>query len=85
MDPRRVVWREHNLRHLTIDHPERRVSREDVEDVLADPDRDEEVDRHHHTVVARGRNRQGEALVVAFIELADGSAFPVHARRDRGR
>jgi hypothetical protein len=31
--------------------------------------------------VATGRNRDGEALVVAFLELSDGSAFPVHARR----
>ena len=81
MEPRRVVWREHNLRHITTDHPERRVTREDVEDVLRDSGRRERPDRRHGTIVATGRNRDGEALVVAFLELSDGSAFPVHARR----
>ena len=79
--PRRAVWREHNLRHITEDHPERGVSKEDVEDVLADPDRLEAHNPTHGTVVAAGRNRGGEAPVVAFVELADGDAFRVHARR----
>lgn len=79
--PRRAIWREHNLRHITEDHPERRVSKEDVEEVLADPDRLEVRDATHGTVVAAGRNRGGEAFVVAFVELANGDAFPVHARR----
>ena len=81
MKPRRAVWREHNLRHITEDHPERGVSQQDVEDVLADPDRLEAHDPAHGTVVAAARNREGEAFVVAFVELADGDAFPVHARR----
>ena len=76
-----MVWREHNLRHLTEDHPERRVTKEDVEEVLADPARREADDLAHGTVVAAGHNRGGEAFVVAFVELADGDAFPVHARR----
>ena len=79
--PRRAVWREHNLRHITEDHPERGVSKEDVEEVLADPDRREAYDPTHGTVVAAGRNRGGEAFVVAFVELPDGDAFPVHVRR----
>lgn len=79
--PRRAVWREHNLRHITEDHPERGVSKEDVEEVLADPDRLEVPDPTHGTVLAAGRNNMGEAFVVAFVELADGDAFPVHARR----
>lgn len=80
-----MVWREHNLRHITRDHPERGVSREDVEDVLGDPDRNEKPDRRHGTIVASGRNRHGDAFVVAFLELSDGSAFPVHARRGHSR
>jgi hypothetical protein len=35
----------------------------------------------HGTTVALGQNRAGVSFVVAFIELSDGSAFPVHARR----
>ena len=76
-----MIWQEHNLRHVTQDHPERRVTREDVEDVLADHERQEEDDPPHGTTFARGRNRDGIAFVVAFLELSDGSAFPVHARR----
>jgi hypothetical protein len=76
-----VIWHEHNLRHVTQDHPERRVTREDVEDVLADNERQEESDPPHGTTVAQGRNRDGVAFIVAFLELSDGSAFPVHARR----
>ncbi|MGH7723219.1 MAG: hypothetical protein ACRENL_10395 [Candidatus Dormibacteria bacterium] len=84
MQPRRTVWKEHNLRHITEDHPERGISQEDVEDVLADPNRQEEPDPSHGTTAAIGTNRSGARLVVAFLELSDGSAFPVHARR-RGR
>ncbi len=53
----------------------------DVDDALADPERQEEDDPSHGTTVALGRNRAGDSFVVAFIELSDGSAFPVHARR----
>jgi hypothetical protein len=81
MDPRRVTWKAHNLRHVTKDHPERGVTKEDVEDVLADTNRQEEPDALHGTTVAQGRNRSGIAFLVAFIELSDGAAFPVHARR----
>jgi uncharacterized DUF497 family protein len=83
--PRRLEWKEHNLRHITEDHPERGVSQEDVNDVLADPNRREERDPSHGTIVAAGHNRHGTEFVVAFIELSDGSAFPVHARRVRAK
>lgn len=83
MEPRKAIWREHNLRHVTQDHPERGITQEDVEDVLADAERHEEADPTHGTTVAQGRNRHGVAFVVAFRELSDGAAFPVHARRGR--
>jgi hypothetical protein len=83
MAPRRAIWREHNLRHVTQDHPERGVTQEDVEDVLADEDHQEEADPSHGTTVAEGSNRDGVTFVVAFVELSDGAAFPVHARRGR--
>ena len=85
MQPRRVEWRDHNLRHITRDHPERGVTQEDVEDVLGDQTRQEKPDPDHGTIVASGQNRRGERFVVAFVELSDGSAFPVHARRGRAR
>jgi hypothetical protein len=51
--------------------------------VLADAERREEADLAHGTTVAQGRNRDGVAFVVAFHELSNGAAFPVHARRGR--
>lgn len=83
MDPRRAVWEEHNLRHITQQHPERGITQKDVDDVLADPNRREEPDSVHASILAAGSNRNGERFVVAFVELDDGSAFPVHARRGR--
>lgn len=85
MQPRRVEWKEHNRRHITQDHPNRQVSKEDVDDVVADAERQEESDPTHGTIVAAGRNREGVAFVVAFLELSDGAAFPVHARRGQPR
>lgn len=81
MEPRRTVWADHNLRHVTQDHPERAITQEDVEDVLSDQARHEEPDPAHGTIAAKGSNRAGEVFVVAFKELSDGSAFPVHARQ----
>lgn len=51
MEPRQVVWRDHNLRHITIDHPERGITQGDVDDVLADTERREEPDATHETMV----------------------------------
>lgn len=81
MEPRRAIWKDHNLRHITKDHPERGITQEDVDDVLADPNRHEVSDSSHGTVVAVGSTRGGDRLVVAFLELSDGSALPIHARR----
>lgn len=72
---------EHNLRHVTEDHPGPGISKEDVEEVLADLDRPEAHDPSHGTAVAAGRNHGGVTLVVACLELADGDAVPIHARR----
>lgn len=83
MEPRRAIWRGHNLRHVTQDHPERGVTQRDVEDVLADEDRQEEADPSHGTILAEGSNRDGVTFVIAFVELSDGAAFPVHARRGK--
>lgn len=85
MQPRLPVWNDHNLRHITEAHPERGVSQEDVRDVPSDPNRSERYDPSHGTIVASGRNGRGVAFVVAFVELSDGSAFQVHARRGQLR
>jgi hypothetical protein len=81
VEPRQTVWLDHNRRHITEDHPERDITQDDVNHVLADPDREEQPDHAHGTVVARGRDELGRIVVVAFVELSDGTAFPVHARR----
>jgi hypothetical protein len=32
-----VVWDEHNRQHIVVDHPERAITTEQVEQVLNDP------------------------------------------------
>jgi len=55
MDGRSVVWDAANRRHLGDEHPERGISLEEVEEVLADPDRVEVylTDRRAYQVVGR--------------------------------
>ena len=82
MDNRPVVWDASNVRHLERDHPDRGISRREVEQVLDDPERLEatEVRRSltYHTVIG---NTQGtRLLVVVWIDHPEGR-FPVHARQ----
>jgi len=35
--PRRIIWDRHNLKHLFQDHPEREITKEEVEEVLRSP------------------------------------------------
>jgi len=82
MDSRPVVWDASNVRHLERDHPERGIGREEVEQVLDDPERLEsaEVRRSftYHTVI--GNTKEARLLVVVWIDHPEGR-FPVHARQ----
>jgi len=82
MDSRPVVWEASNLRHLLENHPERNLSRDEIEEALSDRDRIESSEIRsavsYHTVV--GATRNGRLLVVAWVDHPAGR-FPVHARQ----
>lgn len=82
-----MVWRDHNLRHVTQDHAERSVTQEDVEDVLADEGRQEEADTSHGTIVAEGYNRDRVPFVVPLwsCRMALPFRFTPVAARSKGR
>jgi len=82
LDQRPPVWIASNIKHIERDHPERGITREEVDEVLDDPRRlDYAGDRAgvvYHTVI--GSTHAGRILAVAWIDHPDGR-FPVHARR----
>ncbi|HET6311226.1 MAG TPA: hypothetical protein VFH00_09520 [Candidatus Nitrosotalea sp.] len=79
MDDRPIVWDAANRRHLGSDHPERRISIEEIEEVLHDVDRTETevADREASQVI--GRTALGRWLVVIWIDDRTGR-YPIHAR-----
>lgn len=79
MDDRPIVWDAANRRHLGSDHPERRISIAEIEEVLLDVDRieTEVADREACQVI--GRTAVGRWLVVIWIDDR-GGRYPIHAR-----
>ncbi len=79
MDDRPIVWDAANRKHLGSDHPERRISLLEIEEVLRDADRIETdiPDRKAHQVI--GRTTAGRWMVVIWIDDRDGR-YPIHAR-----
>src|SRR5260370_5901874 len=68
-----------NSRHLGSDHPERRISIAEIEEVLRDVDRIEAevADREASQVICR--TAVGRWLVVIWIDVRSGR-YPIHAR-----
>jgi hypothetical protein len=79
MDDSPVVWDDANTRHLVHDHPERRITHDQVNQVLTDPNRREQYDRKHRSTVVIGVTARGRKLVVAWIDHPEGR-YPIHAR-----
>jgi len=79
VDDRPIVWDAANRKHLGSDHPERRISLLEIEEVLRDADRIETdlPDRKAHQVI--GRTTAGRWMVVIWIDDRDGR-YPIHAR-----
>lgn len=79
MDDRPVVWDAANRKHLGEEHPERSISLQQVEEVLADPDRVEVrlTERQAYQVV--GKTTSARWLVVIWIDQPEGR-YPIHAR-----
>ena len=82
LDSRPIVWLASNLKHIERDHPERAITRADVEEVLADPRRSESIERRkgteEHTVI--GETSSGRLLVIVWVDHENGR-LPIHARR----
>jgi uncharacterized DUF497 family protein len=82
MDNRPVVWDNSNRRHILGDHPERRITAQEVEEALQDANRIEtnEVRSsvNYHTVI--GMTGGGRLLVVDWVD-DPGGRFPIHARQ----
>jgi hypothetical protein len=84
VDDRPIVWDAANRRHLGSDHPERRITLEEIEEVLLGVDRIETelADRQAHQVI--GRTSAGRWLIVIWIDDRDGR-YPIHAREPSKR
>lgn len=82
MDSRPVVWDTTNTRHLEEDHPERGITRVEVDQVMNDPHRIEAAedrrDVTYHTTI--GSTAKGRLLVIVWVDHERGR-FPVHARQ----
>jgi hypothetical protein len=79
MDMRSVVWDARNIRHLIADHPERKLTADEVTEAMNDPERYQDRDPRHGSYVVTGRTRAGRWLVVAWVSDPRGR-YPIHAR-----
>jgi hypothetical protein len=79
MDERPVVWDASNQKHLGEDHPERRISVTEIEEVLMDPGRIEVFLEKRGSYECVGQTQAGRWLVIAWIDDPAGR-YPVHAR-----
>jgi hypothetical protein len=79
VDDRPIVWDAANRRHLGSDHPERHVSRAEIEEALHDTDRIETDLPARQAYQVIGRTSAGRWLVVIWIDEPDGR-YPIHAR-----
>jgi hypothetical protein len=79
VDERPVVWDAANRRHLGQDHPERRISVDEIDKVLSNPERIETYLALRRAYQVIGRTSAGRWLVVIWIDQPDGR-YPIHAR-----
>jgi hypothetical protein len=79
VDERPVVWDAANRRHLGQDHPERRISVDEIDEVLSNPERIETYLALRRAYQVIGRTSAGRWLVVIWIDQPDGR-YPIHAR-----
>ncbi len=79
MDDRPVVWDAANRKHLAEDHPDRRISLEEIAEVLADSERVEVYLGKRDAYQVIGRTAAGRWLVVIWIDQPTGR-YPIHVR-----
>lgn len=77
-----MVWEASNLSHLLDDHPERKLSRDEIEEAMSEANRIESAENRggvvYNTVV--GSTLKSRLLVVVWVDHSRGR-FPVHARQ----
>ena len=79
VDDRPVIWDRANRKHIQEDHPERRITRDEVDQAMTDPNRKESPDpKRKGYGLVRGRTAAGRLLLVAWVEFR-GGRYPVHA------
>ena len=79
MDNRPPVWDAANRRHLLEEHPERHLSRDEIDEVLTNDKRLEVPQPERDAWLAIGQTLTGRWLVVAWVDHPKGR-YPVHAR-----
>ncbi len=84
MDDRPVVWDAANRKHLTEDHPDRRISLDEIEKVLADARQIEVYLEKRDAYQVIGRTATGRWLVVIWIDQPTGR-YPIHVREASNR
>jgi hypothetical protein len=83
MDSRRVVWDKQDRHHIEAAHPERRITKKEVDDVLNDPNRlegSEDVRGGQSYRPVLGRTQDGRVLYVVYVSDPRGR-YPVHGRQ----
>src|SRR5947209_3402974 len=81
--PRRIIWDRDNLKHLFVDHHERGITKEEVEEVLCSPDSFVVPTPGRKTTFTVGKTATGRRLGVAWLDRRVG-IYPIHARQVSG-
>jgi len=81
--PRHILWDRHNLKHLFADHPERGITKEEVEEVLRSPGSFVVPTPGRNTTFTVGKTATGRRLGIAWLDRRAG-IYPIHARQVSG-
>jgi uncharacterized DUF497 family protein len=81
---RRIIWDRHNLKHLFVDHLERGITKEEVEEVLRSPHSFVVPTPERNTTFTVGKMATGRRLGVAWLDRQAG-IYPIHARQVSGK
>jgi hypothetical protein len=80
---RRIIWDRHNLKHLFVDHAERCITKEEVEEVLHSPESFVVPTPGRNTTFTVGQTAAGRRLGIAWLDRRAG-IYPIHARQVSG-
>ena len=81
--PPRVIWDADNLHHILVEHADRGVSRQEIDEVLLSPDVDRRPARHGRWWMT-GRTAAGRlirVIVLGVREMRPEAAYPLGEER----